>query len=436
MCMKFPIHLLFPILLLSTIFSLVACGEKYPDDILVFTNATIWDGTESAAYANSALITHFGDVLEIIDMNDPDFPEEAVTVDLDGRYVIPGLINAHGHVGMARGLETGQDVRTRDNVIDQLQLYASYGVTTVVSLGDEPEAAFGVRNEGNFSGQRMARLYLAGPVLNPASPDEVRSEVSDLMERNPDWTKIRVDDGLGTREKMSPEVYSAIIEEAHEHDTPLAAHIVTLEDAKGILQNNGNLIAHSIRDEPVDSELIDLMMERDICITPTLTREISTYIYAEEPDFFDDPFFLSRADPDVIDQLRDPGIQEQYTGEAADYYREALPLAIENMMTLHNAGIRVAMGTDSGPPARFQGYFEHMEMEMKQEAGMTPAEVLLSATGYAAQCMGIDDRVGTLESGKAADFIVVEQDPFNDIRNLREIYSVYIGAQRVDAVVN
>jgi len=256
------------------------------------------------------------------------------------------------------------------------------------------------------------------------------------MERNPDWIKIRVDDGLGTREKMTPDVYSAIIEKAHEHDTPLAAHIVTLEDAKGILQNNGDLIAHSVRDEPVDRELIDLMLERDICITPTLTREVSTYIYAEEPDFFDDPFFLAKADSDVIEQLRDPDVQQRYTGEAADYYREALPLAKENMMTLHNAGIRVAMGTDSGPPARFQGYFEHMEIEMMQEAGMTPAEVLLSATGYAAQCMGINDRVGTLERGKAADFMVVENDPFNDIRNLREIYSVYIGAQRVDDVVN
>lgn len=434
--MKFPIHLFFTILLLCIIFSFTACGERYPDDILVFTNTTIWDGTESAAYENSALITHLGDVLEIIHMNDPDFPEEAVTVDLDGRYVIPGLINAHGHVGMARGLQTGQDVRTRENVIDQLQLYASYGVTTVVSLGDEPEAAFGVRNEGNFSGQQMARLYLAGPVLNPASPDEVRGEMSELMERNPDWTKIRVDDGLGTSEKMSPETYSTIIEASHDYDTPLAAHIVTLEDAKGILQNDGNLIAHSIRDEPVDSEVIDLMLERDICITPTLTREISTHIYADEPDFFDDPFFLAKANPDVIEQLRDPDVQERYTGEAADFYRDALPLATENMMTLHNSGIRVAMGTDSGPPARFQGYFEHMEMEMMQEAGMTPAEVLLSATGYAAQCMGIDNRVGTLESGKAADFMIIENDPFNDIRNLREIFSVYIGAQRVDEIAN
>jgi len=433
--MKVPI-LLFPIVFLFTLFSFTACGETYPDDILVFTNAAIWDGTQSAVHENSALITHQGNVIEIIDMNDPDFPEDAVTVDLDGRFIIPGLINAHGHVGMAKGLETGQDVRTRENVIDQLRLYAAYGITTVVSLGDEPEAAFGVRNEGNFAGQQMTRLYLAGPVLNPASPDEARSDVADLMEKSPDWTKIRVDDGLGTREKMPPDVYAATIEESHAHDTPLAAHIVTLEDAKGILQNDGDLIAHSVRDEPVDSELTDLMLERDICITPTLTREVSTYIYAEEPDFFDDSFFLAKADPDVIEQLRGPEVQEQYTGEAADFYRNALPLAKENMMALHNSGIRVALGTDSGPPARFQGYFEHMEMEMMQEAGMTPAEVLLSGTAYAAECMRIDDKVGTLEEGKAADFVVLENDPLADIRNLRGIHSVYIGAQRVDDIAN
>ncbi|CAN5208630.1 amidohydrolase family protein [soil metagenome] len=436
MCMKSHYYLPLSLFFLFSSLFFISCGDSYPDDILVFTNASIWDGTQSAVHENSALITYQGNVLEIIGMNDPDFPEDAVTVDLDGRYIIPGLINAHGHVGMARGLETGQDVRTRDNVIDQLRLYAAYGITTVVSLGDEPEAAFGVRNEENFPGQQMARLYLAGPVLNPASPDEARSDVADLMENSPDWTKIRVDDGLGTREKMSPDVYSAIIEESHAHDTPLAAHIVALEDAKRILQNNGDLIAHSVRDEPVDRELIDLMLERDICITPTLTREISTYIYAEEPDFFDDPFFLEKANPDVLEQLRDPEAQDRFTGEAAEYYRDALPLAKENMMSLHNSGIRVALGTDSGPPARFQGYFEHMEMEMMQEAGMTPAEVLLSATAYAAECMRIDEKVGTLEEDKAADFVVLENDPLANIRNLRDIHSVYIGAQRVDDVVN
>jgi len=420
---------------LSAIFFL-SCEDPYPEDITIYTNATIWDGTEMTASENSALIVHQGEVFEILDMTDPDFPEQGSFVDLDGRYVVPGLINAHGHVGVAHGLDSGEEASTRGNVVDQLQRYAAYGITTVVSLGDEPDAAFDVRNDGDFSDNGMARLFVAGNVLNPSSPEEARTDVEVLMEKNPDWTKIRVDDGLGTREKMQPDVYSAVIEASHSYDTPLAAHIVQLQDAKEVVENGADLVAHSVRDEPVDQELINLMLERDICITPTLTREVSTYIYRERPDFFDDPFFLSKADPDVLEELQQPEVQQRYTGEAADYYRDQLSLAEENMMRLHNSAVRVALGTDSGPPARFQGYFEHLEMEMMQEAGMTPTEVLTSATSFAAECMGIDERVGTLEPGKSADFLVIEENPFDDIRNLRQIYSVYIGGVEVPDVAN
>ena len=411
----------------------ISCGDTptEQEDLLIFTNVTIWDGVSQTMEPNSALVTSNGRVVEILDMNDPDFPEDAERVDLDGGYMIPGLINAHGHVGTARGLETGPDIHSEENVKDQLALYARYGITTVVSLGDEPQQAFTVRDQADFSAEGLARLFMSGPVLNPSTPEEARNDVEELMQHNPDWTKIRVDDGLGQREKMQPEVYSAIIETSHENGVPLAAHIVALEDAKGILEQNGDLIAHSVRDEEVDRELIDLMLEHDICITPTLTREISVFVYAERPDFFDDPFFLEEADPDVIEQLEDPDVQQRYTGAAADYFRGALPLATENMMALHNAGIRVAMGTDSGPPARFQGYFEHMEMEMMVEAGMTAPEVLRSATRYAAECMQIDDEIGTLEPGKWADFVVSEENPFEAITNLRTIQGVYIGANEV-----
>ncbi len=410
---------------------ITACSDDYPDDILLFTNVTIWDGTDQSPAQNSALITHNGKVLEIIDMTDPDFPEEADAIDLGGRYLIPGLINAHGHVGMARGLETGTDIHSEENVIEQLQLYARYGVTTVVSLGDEPDEAFTVRDRQNFSESGMARLFLAGPVLNPATPEEAHDAVNELALKNPDWSKIRVDDGLGTREKMNRETYAAIIEASHSHNIPLAAHIVTLEDAKGVVDEGADLVAHSVRDTEVDQDLISLMLDRDICLTPTLTREISVFIYAERPDFFDDPFFLDEADPEVIEQLQQPEIQERFTGRAANFYSEALSVAKGNMMSLHNTGVRIAMGTDSGPPARFQGYFEHLEMEMMQDSGMTPLEVLTSATRYAAECMQIDEELGTLEKGKHADFVVVDDNPFDDIRNLREIYDVYIGAQRV-----
>ena len=419
---------LFPMILTIT----VACGDAEPSgELTAFVNATIWNGTDTSSLENAGMLVQDGYVYDILPMTEWEYPEEIETIDLAGNYIIPGMINAHGHVGIARGLESGSDIHSEENVINQLRLNARYGITTVVSLGDEPAEAFHVRDTMNPAEQGMARLYLAGPVLNPSSADEAYNDVESLMGLNPDWTKIRVDDNLGRSEKMSTEIYSSLIEASHQFDTPLAAHIVTLEDAISLLEHDVDLIAHSVRDEPVDSQMIDLMLERDICITPTLTREVSVFIYADRPDFFDDPFFLQYADEQVLEELQQPDVQERYTGIAADYYREALPLAMENMMTLHNAGVRVALGTDSGPAARFQGYFEHMEMEMMQQAGMMPAEILLAATGDAAECMQIADQVGTLTPGKQADFVVIESNPFDDILNLREIDSVFIGGNAI-----
>ena len=423
------ILLLFALLGLTLQFS--ACTETTESDLLVFTNATIWGGT-GELHENAALVTQYGKVIDILSMDDPSFPREAEQIDLGGRYVIPGLINAHGHVGVAKGLQTGGVAESVTNVTNQLKKYARYGVTTVVSLGDEPIHAFLVRDNNDPAAVPMARPFLAGEVLNPESPEEARETVNRRAEQNPDWLKIRIDDGLGSRDKMPREVYSAIFDQAETQGIPVAAHIVELWDAISAVREGASLVGHSIRDQPVTEELIQMMKENNVCITPTLTRELSTYIYRDRPDFFDDPFFTKEVDPLVMEQLQLPRVQEYYSSEEADYFKDALPLATENMMILHNSGVKVAMGTDSGPPARFQGYFEHLEMEMMQSAGMTPEEVLLSATRIAAECTFMDDELGTLEEGKWADFVVLNENPLADVRNLRTIESVYIGGNRVD----
>src|SRR5690606_5598005 len=145
---------------------------------------------------------------------------------------------------------------------------------------------------------------------------------------DPNFIKIRVDDNLGRTPKLAPELYRVVSERADFHNIPLAVHIFYLDDVKDLLRAGADYIAHSVRDQAVDDEMIQLMRARDTCYTPTLTREISTFIYESEPEFFSDPFFLAMADPQVLATLREPERQRRMAqSETAQGYKAALPVA-------------------------------------------------------------------------------------------------------------
>jgi imidazolonepropionase-like amidohydrolase len=155
-------------------------------------------------------------------------------------------------------------------------------------------------------------------------------------------------------------------------------------------------------------------------------------VYGETPDFFSDPQFLAHADPSWIAQLRDPARQDAVrTSASAQRYRAQMPVAVANLQALRDAGVPIAMGTDTGPTGRFQGYFELMELELLVDAGLAPSDALAAATRVAAQCMQVEDRLGTLEVGKWADFIVLDANPLADIRNVRRQRQVRIGGAPV-----
>ena len=187
-----------------------------------------------------------------------------------------------------------------------------------------------------------------------------------------------------------------------------------------------------MRDRYVDDELIRLLKQRDVCLCPTLMREVSTFVYESEPAFFADPFFLRDADPAVLAELREPKRQaELRASRSAQAYKTALAVAGRNLKRLVDAGVRIAMGTDTGPPGRFQGYFEHLELGLMAQAGLTPRQVLLSATGDAARCMKVDGQVGAIRPGAWADLLVLARNPLDDVRNTRTLESVWIAGNEV-----
>lgn len=397
-----------------------------------FVGATLIDGTGGAAIPNAVLVVRGGRIVAAGPAAKTPIPDDAERVDVSGRFTIPGLVNAHGHIGSADGLQSGPSVNTAENVRRQLALNARYGVTTVVSLGDDREPGFEARAGNDAPRLDRARIFVAGPVVSAKTPDQARQVVREVAKLRPDWIKIRVDDNLGAGTKMPPEIYQPVIDEAHAQKLRVAAHIFYLEDAKGLLRAGVDFIGHSVRDMPVDGELIDMMKARDVCLSPTLMREVSTFVYESRPAFFDDPFFMREADPKVVAALESPERQAAMAkSQSALAYKKGLEVARRNVKALHDAGVRIASGTDSGPPARFQGYFEHLELEELVRSGLTPAQALAAGTGIAAECTGLGDRLGTLAPGRAADFIVLSRDPLQDIRNTRAIESVWIAGNRV-----
>src|SRR5262249_10706932 len=273
-----------------------------------FTGLRLIDGTDKAPIANATLTVRDGKVVAVGPAAQIAIPPAAERIALTGKTVMPGLVNAHGHVGNTVGLQQGQ--YSRDNVLRDLQTYATYGVTTVYSLGDDQAAGFAIRDAQATPALDHARLFVAGPVLAPKTVDEARKLVADDQALKVDIVKIRVDDTLGTTPKMAPEIYKAVIDEAHKRNLRVAVHLFYLEDAKAVLDAGADFIAHSVRDKDVDDDLVAMLKRRDICYCPTLMREVSTFVYESTPAWFSDPLFLKRADAKTIEQLKEPARQE------------------------------------------------------------------------------------------------------------------------------
>jgi imidazolonepropionase-like amidohydrolase len=395
-----------------------------------FVGATIIDGTDAEPLEDGVLVITDGRIRSVGPRSAVTLPQGSQVIDVTGKYIMPGLINAHGHVGATVGLN-GNGGYTRSNLLRQLGLYARYGVTAINSLGGDQEEGFALRNEQFDKALDRARIYVAGSVVVGDSEQAIRDEVNRNADMGADFIKVRIDDNLGATEKMSRPFFEALIDQAHQRRLPVAVHLYYLDDAKFMLNANADIIAHSVRDVAVDREFISMVTASDTCYIPTLTREVSTFVYESIPGFFEDPYFLKEVEPSIIEELSTPERMSRIAGSnSAQTYKAQLPTAMDNVGTLYNSGVRVAMGTDTGPPARFQGYFEHMEMHMMVDAGMTPLDAIRASTGVAADCIGMGD-IGTLEPGKWGDFSVLTENPADDIRNSHSIEDVYIAGNLV-----
>ena len=403
--------------------ALLVSSGSLDAQVVAYVGATVWDATGSAPIRDATMIVENGRITAIASAG--DLPSGAQIVRLDGKFIIPGLIDTHGHVSgewAPQGV-TGESDRIRE----ELELFAKYGVTTVNSLGDG-DAVVAVRDAASPTDPR-ARLLAAGSVIAGSDPAAARAAAITNAEAGVDWLKLRVDDNLGTVRKMPWDAVQAVLDVGEERGVRVATHLFYLDDAKRLLEMGTGMVAHSVRDTDVDDSFINALIANEVCYVPTLTREMSTFVYAERPGFFDNDFFTELANEREVARVSEPAFMERMrrSPEAAGY-RIALRQALRNLKLLVDAGAPVTFGTDAGPAGRFPGFFEHLELSLMVGASLEPEQVLIAATSRAAACLGLDD-VGTLEVGKWADFIVLASSPMLNITNTQTLEQVYVAGK-------
>ncbi len=439
-----------------------ACGGSAPEpapapaapaaDLLVLRNFTLIDGNGGAAAADSALIATDGRITWVGPASQLQLPAGAQVQDLSGKFVMPGLIDLHTHVSNS-DVEMQDPVRffTREGVTRDLQLYASYGVTSVASLGtDQKPLVFEMRTEQRNGRPTVARIFTAGRGFTvkdgfptnkgnvpgipyePTTPAEAAAQMEELAAEHPDVVKIWVDDRFGDFKKTPIEISRPIIDVAHKHGIKAIAHVYYLSDAKQLVAAGLDAFGHSVRDRAVDAELIQSMKDRGTWMIPTLYREWATFMFENPEPLLIDPFFARGLDARQQTVLKSPEYHKALTGDKYfPRYPTILKNAMENLKRLADAGVRIGYGTDSGVLTRFEGFGEHMELQLMVEAGMTPAQVITAATKGSAEFLGQEKDLGTLEQGKWADLIVLGADPLANIRNSRQIDAVYIAGNKV-----
>jgi len=376
--------------------------------VTVFEGARLIVG-DGRVIEKGTLVVNGAKIAEAGAAGDVRVPAGATRVNLAGKTVMPMIIDTHVHLS-----------RTREALIRDLKLRAYYGVSAALSMGTDPYELLDIRSEA-IPG--AARFLSAGRGITMPEPGrttapqwitteaEGRKAVEELAAHKVDMVKIWVDTRDGKYKKLTPELYGAIINEAHKRGLRVTAHIFDLEDAKGLIRAGIDAFAHGVRDKDIDDELLAMFKQRpNLVLTPNL------------PD---------RGVKVDLSWLRDGLPADELAKlEAGNFDRPTAQtffgIQARNLAKLNAAGVRITLGTDGN-----RAWSPHDEMADMVSAGMTPMQVIVAATRNSAEFLRIAD-AGTLQAGKSADFIVLDANPLDDIANTRRISAVVLRGAAVD----
>ena len=406
---------------------------------IALSGGTVLDGTGAAPVKDAVVNIVDGKIHSIA--NKP--VAGAKVVDVSGKWVVPGLIDAHVHFFQSANIYTRPDVvdlRHLRSYPDELawirrrlpftlSRYLCAGVTSVADVGGPLETL-------SYTSDKL-RIAASGPLLSnyappplktddPAilkinSPKEGRAAANDLADKGADFIKLWMID-TGSLSSDLPN-FRAAIEAAHARGLRVFAHATELATAKLAVKAGVDVLVHAIEDEPVDEEMLALLKRRDIPVIGTLVVD-EGYRTVLAGKGSAKGIQARCGDPQVIVTWK------ELPRAVTRPLRQGSRVAARNLKRMADRGIRVVAGSDAGNIGTLHGPALHRELELLAEAGLTPAQILVSATRHAATILDPSPSFGTLQPGKAADVLVVGKDPLADVRNLAVIDSVYFGGSR------
>ena len=378
--------------------------------ITVFEGARVIVGDGRPPIDNASFVIDGTRFVQVGRAADVKAPAGAARVNLAGKTVMPAIIDTHTHLS-----------QTREALLNDLRRRAYFGVGAALSLGqDTADAPYEVRSE-TLTG--MARFFTAGRGITAPEPGrttapywvtttaEAQKAVQENAARKIDIIKIWVDDRMGTVKKLSPELYGAVIDEAHKRGMRVIAHIYTLEDARATLRAGLDAFAHGVRDKDLDEEFMALVKQHpQLVLGPNMPdRGVAANLEWLRPG-------LPAAELDAL----------QKTNTDRPEAQAFWSIQARNLARMNAAGVQIVLGTDGNTP-----YAAHVEMLDMVTAGMTPMQVIVAATRNGARFLKLAD-AGTIEPSKSADFLVLDANPLEDITNTRRIASVYLRGATVD----
>jgi imidazolonepropionase-like amidohydrolase len=424
--------------------------SRSSNSVVLFEGARLIAGNGSQAVSSAAVLVENGMITRIGARGSVNAPGGASRVDLTGKTIMPGLVNAHGHPGFQSGLTYNAGNFTRETIMDDLNRALYFGVVAVQSQGIEKgDVMYEIRAEQEAGRSGGARLRLAGrgigaPNAGPGNAAyagiayevtteaQARQTVQELAGKKVDLIKIWVDDRNGRAPRLAPNLYRAIIQEGHKHGLRVNAHVFYHNDAVDLVEAGIDGLAHLVRDKEMDDALVASIVRHNVYVMPNLSPEWNTYQALPRWLSDGDPLLTllqGSVSPPVIARMR--SAYANRSADAVERTRAQYAILQRSLAKLAKANAKIILGSDTGLEDHHFGMSEQHELESMANAGMSPMQVIVSATSRPAEYLKLD-KLGVLAAGKEATFLVLDANPLDNITNTQRISRIYVKGVEVD----